>query len=205
MAHADQVIPAYDRIAAVWREERVAGSADFRERALLDRLVLPLPGGARILDVGCGPGEPIAAYLARRGFKVVGLDGSDRMLDLARQAVPQATFLPGDMRTADPGRPFDAIVAWDSVFHVPRADHHGIFARFHSWLRPAGRLLMSLGGSDEGGFTSQMHGETFFYSGHKPAEALRILASVGFRIEHWEMDDASSRGHIAVLGVRDAA
>ena len=205
MGHADHVVAAYNRIAGAWREARVAGSAPFRERPLLDRLVLPLPPGAQILDVGCGPGEPIAAYLAQRGFQVVGLDGSDRMLELARRAVPTAAFLLGDMRTADPGGRFDALVAWDSVFHIPRTEHRAVFARFHSWLRPRGRLLVSLGGSGEMDFTSQMHGETFFYSGHEPTEALRIVASVGFQIEHWEEDDPSSRGHIAVLAVRDAA
>jgi hypothetical protein len=48
-----------------------------------------------------------------------------------------------------------------------------------------------------------MHGETFFYSAHAPSEALRLLEGVGFRVEHWEVDDPSSRGHIAVLAVRD--
>jgi len=203
MADVDETIRAYDRIAQAWRDARVAGSADFQERVLLDRLVLPLPPDAQILDVGCGCGEPITAYLAERGVEVVGLDGSARMLDLARRAVPKATFVLGEMRTADPGGPFDAVVAWDSVFHIPRTDHRNIFTRFGSWLRPGGRLLVSLGGSGEATFTSQMHGETFFYDGHEPSEALRIIESTGFRIEHWEVDDPSSRGHIAVLAVRE--
>lgn len=203
MTDVDETIRAYDRIAQAWRNARVAGSADFRERALLDRLVLPLPPDAQILDVGCGCGEPITAYLAERGVEVVGLDGSARMLDLARRAVPKATFVLGEMRTADPGGPFDAVVAWDSVFHIPRTDHRNVFARFGSWLRPGGRLLVSLGGSGEAAFTSQMHGETFFYDGHEPSEALRIIESTGFRIEHWEVDDPSSHGHIAVLAVRE--
>jgi trans-aconitate methyltransferase len=205
MNHAEHVVAAYNRIAAAWRDARVAGSVSLRERALLERLVLPLPAGARILDVGCGPGEPITADLARRGFRLIGLDASERMLELARRAVPAATFLLGDMRTADPAGPFDALVAWDSVFHIPRAEHRRVFARFRSWLCPRGRLLVSLGGSGEAGFTSQMHGETFFYSGHERAEALRMITRAGFQIEHWEEDDPSSRGHIAVLAVRDGA
>jgi cyclopropane fatty-acyl-phospholipid synthase-like methyltransferase len=193
---------AYDRIARAWRDDRMGAAAPFRERVFVDRLVRPLSLGARVLDVGCGSGEPIAAYLVERGFQVVGLDASAGMLELARRAVPKAVFLLGDMQTADPGGPFDAVVAWDSVFHVPRTQHQAVLARFHSWLRPAGRLLLSLGGSDDAGFTSSMHGETFFYSGYEPSEALRILAGVGFQIEFWEVDDPSSRGHIAVLAQR---
>ena len=127
------------------------------------------------------------------------------MLDFARRAVAGAEFILGDMRNADPGGPFDAIVAWDSVFHIPRADHLAIFERFRSWLRPRGRLLVSLGGSGEAEFTSQMHGETFFYSGHEPFEALRVLERAGFLVEHWEVDDRSSRGHIAVIAASGAA
>jgi cyclopropane fatty-acyl-phospholipid synthase-like methyltransferase len=107
------------------------------------------------------------------------------------------------MRTADPGRAFDAVVAWDSVFHIPRVEHEGLFRRFRSWLRPGGRLLVSLGGSADAELRSQMYGETFFYSAHAPSEALRLLEGVGFQVEHWEVDDPSSRGHIAVLAVRD--
>jgi cyclopropane fatty-acyl-phospholipid synthase-like methyltransferase len=201
MEPTGRVSEAYDRIAAAWCGERASGAGEFRERRLIDWLLAPLLPGAHVLDVGCGCGKPVASYLAERGFRVTGLDGSARMLDFARRAVPAGSFVLGDMRSAEPGGPFDALVAWDSVFHVPRSDHAAVFGRFRSWLRPGGRLLVSLGGSaDE--FTSQMHGETFFYSGHDPAEALRLLAAAGFTIEHWEVDDPSSRGHIAVLAVR---
>jgi hypothetical protein len=47
-----------------------------------------------------------------------------------------------------------------------------------------------------------MHGETFFYSGDDPEVALRLLTAAGFAVEHWEVDDPDSRGHIAVLAVR---
>ncbi|MBX9579077.1 MAG: class I SAM-dependent methyltransferase [Gemmataceae bacterium] len=165
-------------------------------------MVGSLPAGAAVLDVGCGCGRPIAEYLAGRGFRVTGLDGSARLLDHARRAVPAAAFVHGDMRTADPGGPFDAAVAWDSVFHLPRPDQTSMFARLAGWLVPGGRLLIALGGSADDGFTSDMHGETFFYSGHAPAHALRLLAAAGFAVEHWAVDEPSSRGHVAVLAVR---
>src|SRR5262245_38080642 len=117
MGTADGVTEAYDRIASAWQADRRATGVLCGAR-LLARLLDPLPAAARVLDVGCGCGEPVAAYLASRGFRVTGLDGSARMLEFARRAVPAATFLLGDMRVADPGGPFDAVVAWDSVFHL---------------------------------------------------------------------------------------
>ncbi|HKY61164.1 MAG TPA: class I SAM-dependent methyltransferase [Gemmatimonadota bacterium] len=192
-----RVAEAYDRVAERYAEARGTVAGPFRR--LLDRLVQPLPDGATILDVGCGHGVP-ARYLVERGFRLTGLDASTRLTALAREAVPEADFIRGDMRTADPGGPFDAILAWDSVFHVPRNDHAAVFAKFRSWIEPGGRLLVSLGGSGPEDFTSEMLGETFFYSGHAPEAALVIIQDAGFEIEHWEVDDPSSRGHVAVLG-----
>jgi SAM-dependent methyltransferase len=192
-----QVADAYDRAAEKYAEARVpvTGSICW----LLDRLVESLPAAASILDVGCGHGVP-ARYLVDRGFRVTGLDASARLLELAKKAIPEATFLLGDMRSADPGGPFDAVLAWDSVFHVPRGDHAAVFARFRSWLEPGGRFLLSLGGSGGEDFTSEMLGETFFYSGHTPEASIELLEGTGFEIEYWEVDDPSSRGHIAILG-----
>ena len=79
-------------------------------------------------------------------------------------------------------------------------------------LEPNGRLLLSVGGSDpadfspcgtdEEGFTSEMHGHTFFYSGYEPSVARKLLETAGFEIELWEVDDPTSRGHIAVIARR---
>jgi trans-aconitate methyltransferase len=198
------VAEAYDRVAEAWQAARQAARDHFRERRFLDALTTPLRPGARVLDVGCGCGVPTAAYLDGQGFRVTGLDASARLLELARRAVPGATFVHGDMRVAEPGGPVDALVVWDSVFHLPRPDHAALFGRFRSWLRPGGRLLVSLGGSD-GEFTSEMLGATFYYSGHDPEVAIHLLEASGIEVEHWEVDDPSPRGHVAVLGVRGAS
>jgi SAM-dependent methyltransferase len=197
---AKRVPAAYDSIAAAWHASRARGAEGASKgRPFVDRLVRPLAPASRILDVGCGGGVPIAAYLVRRGFGVTGLDAAARMIALAREAVPGAEFVHGEMRTASFDDVFDAIVAWDSVFHLPRTEHQAVFGRFRAWLRPGGRLLLSLGGSSEEGFTSKMFGETFYYSGHEPAMALRLVEQAGFRVEHWEIDDLASRGHMVVL------
>jgi SAM-dependent methyltransferase len=201
-ASSRRVAGAYDRLAARWSAARVAGArAHWRERPWLDGLAASLPPGARVLDLGCGAGAPIAVHLAERGFRVTGLDASARMLELARQTVPGATLVHGDMRSADPGGPFDGIVAWDSVFHLPREDQTALLGRLAAWLRPGGRLLLSLGGS-EGEFTAEMLGEAIYFAAHAPATALALLRSAGFTIDRWEIDDPTSRAHLALLATR---
>lgn len=189
----------YDRIAGAWAAHRLAFTPALHR--LLDALTAPLAPGASVLDVGCGSGLPVSRHLASQGFRVTGLDASARLLAFAHGAVPEATFLHGDLRTATFETSFDALIAWDVLFHVPRDDHRAVFARFSAWLRPGGRLLVSLGAS-AGAFTSEMFGTSFFYNAHAPAYARRLLSRAGFRILHFEVDDPSSRGHVAILAVR---
>lgn len=72
---------------------------------------LDLRPGMRVLDVGCGPGRHAHA-LARRGLEVVGIDISQRFVDLAcRDAPPGATFVRADARRAQFDAEFDAAIS----------------------------------------------------------------------------------------------
>lgn len=51
-----------------------------------------LPAGSRILDLGCGTGLPTARQLADAGHRVVGIDLSPSMVELARENAPDADF-----------------------------------------------------------------------------------------------------------------
>ena len=73
--------------------------------------ILELAPGARVLDVGCGPGRH-AHELARRGFQVVGIDISETFVELAsRNAPPGAEFICGDARTMAFETEFDAAIS----------------------------------------------------------------------------------------------
>jgi SAM-dependent methyltransferase len=75
---------------------------------------LALPAGARILDVGCGPGRHAVA-LARRGYAVTGVDVSPRFLAIAaeraRRAGVPAAFFEVDARVMPFDDEFDAVIS----------------------------------------------------------------------------------------------
>jgi SAM-dependent methyltransferase len=74
---------------------------------------LGLAPGARILDVGCGPGRHAHA-LGRAGFEVVGVDISERFVALAREGVPPGaavTFERADARALAYDAEFDAVIS----------------------------------------------------------------------------------------------
>jgi SAM-dependent methyltransferase len=72
---------------------------------------LGLRPGQRLLDVGCGPGRHAHA-LARRGIEVIGVDISQRFVDLAAaDAPPGATFVRADARELAFDAEFDAAIS----------------------------------------------------------------------------------------------
>jgi len=155
-----------------------------------------------LLDLGCGTGDPIAKHIVQKGFRVVGIDASEKMLEIARKEVPEAQFIRDNMVEVQLPGGFAAAIAWDSIFHVERKYHSSIFNKLAKSLEPAGRLLLSVGASGADSFSSEMFGHTFFYSGHEPEVARKLLEAEGFEIDVWELDDPSSLGHIAVIARR---
>ena len=111
---------------------------------------LALAPGARVLDVGCGPGRHAHA-LAERGIEVVGVDISQRFVDLAiAGAPPGATFLRADARALEFDAEFDAAISLcQGAFGLtggPGAPLDGdgeVLAGMARALRPGGRLAVS--------------------------------------------------------------
>jgi SAM-dependent methyltransferase len=210
---------AYDDIAEQWHSQGRGQPYIDRVLHYVDLAVEGLPSGASVLDLGCGTGAPVAKYLVEKGFRVTGVDQSEKMLEIAKLEVPEAQFIHSDMINVQLAPGFGAAIAWDSIFHVERKHHSGIFQLIADALEPGGRLLLSVGGSDAAataeefaatydaeaeGFTSEMFGHTFFYSGYEPRVTRGLLEAAGFEIEVWEIDDPSSRGHIAVIARKAA-
>jgi cyclopropane fatty-acyl-phospholipid synthase-like methyltransferase len=204
---------AYDQIAEQWHSQNRGQAYIDHVLRYVNLAVAGLQPGSRVLDLGCGTGKPVLKYLVEKGFRVTGVDQSEKMLEIAKREVPEAEFIYSDMINVQLAPGFAAAIAWDSIFHVERKQHAEVFRILADALEPGGRLLLSVGGSDAAiaeefaatydaaaeGFTSEMFGHTFFYSGYAPRVTRGLLEAAGFEIEVWEIDDPSSRGHIAVI------
>ena len=198
----------YDLIAAEWHATSSQRGSEYIAHVLsyVDKVLEGLAPGAHVLDLGCGNGEPIAKHIVARGYRLTCVDQSAEMLKFARQTVPDADFIHADMVNVELAETFAAAVAWDSMFHIERKHHAAIYRKLSNALKPGSRILCSVGGSapdDEDdsveGFTSEMFGETFYYSGFAPEITRKMIETAGFEIELWEIDDPTSRGHIAVI------
>ena len=91
----------------------------FIEKDWLDRFMALLPPGGTVLDIGCGFGKPIAAYLiAQRLRRLRRRFIADNDLALPAGTSRSTNGYVGDMRTLALSRRFDGIIAWDSFFHL---------------------------------------------------------------------------------------
>lgn len=195
------VAQGYDRIAKGYLERRGDARPE-RDRPYLDRVTENLERGAGVLDLGCGAGVPVAAYLSGR-FHVVGVDISRYQLSLARGNVRGPSFLLADM-CALPFRPasFDAVVALYSIFHVPREEHEALLGSLCAVLRPGRRLLATMGNGDwEGGETDWLGlGAEMYWSYYGADTNLQLLERAGFRVLETQVEPDTFDGeHLFVL------
>ncbi len=99
-----------------------------------------LPVGTA-LDAACGTGR-YAAYLAGRGHRVVGVDGSAEMLHRAAARIPAGVFARADLhRLPLADDTVDVVVCGLALVHVPSLPP--VFAEFARVLRPGGHLVIS--------------------------------------------------------------
>jgi SAM-dependent methyltransferase len=189
----ERIAGLYEDNAQAWDRQR---GRDLHERAWLDRFLALLPDEPRILDIGCGMGEPIAAWLLGRGARLTGLDSSPSLIALARERYPDCEWIVGDMRALDLGRRFDGLLAWHSFFHLRPEDQESMFPRFAAHAAP-GAALMFTSGWGRGEAIGEWQGEPLYHGSLDPAEYRALLDGNGFEVVDHRVSDPEC-GHATV-------
>lgn len=168
------------------------------EAPYLDRVLARVPTGARILDLGCGAGEPITRYLIEAGCRLTGVDGAPEMLRRCRERFAGHNFIEADMRTLELPQTFDAVIAWDSFFHLRRASQRQMFARFARYLRPGGVLLFT-SGTVNGIRMGRLCGEPLFHASLDSEEYASLLKVHGLTVLDHVVEDPKCGRHTVWL------
>jgi ubiquinone/menaquinone biosynthesis C-methylase UbiE len=150
-------------------------------RPIIDRLPI---GPA--LDAACGTGRH-AAYLAAKGHSVIGVDGSARMLAVAKAKVPGADFCQGDLRAlpvAD--QQVDLVTISLALTHVPELAP--VLAEFARVLRPGGHLVIADSRMDYPLVQAMPDGSYGYLPHHSwmTSEYLTAALPLGFEVRHCE-------------------
>lgn len=195
---AGSVIAFYQRHAGRFDAER---SRALFERNWLDRFAALVPAGGRLLDLGCGMGEPIARHFIERGFRMTGVDSSPAMVALCRARFPDQVWHVADMRGLALADRFDGVLAWDSFFHLSPRDQRGMFGVFRDHAASGAPLLFT-SGPDRGEAVGNLWEEPLYHASLAPDEYRALLADHGFEVVRHVTEDPDCDRHTVWLARR---
>ena len=168
---------------------------------MLENYILKnLPEGANILDLCCGTGQ-LARLLTNRGYRVTGIDGSEKMLEFARGNAPEAEFINADARSFQQPDIYQAVIStFDSLNHVLTIEElTSVFRNVNNALRRDGLFFFDL--NMDAGFKSgwsssfdivEEDNVCVFRSSYSPEErTAHFDATIFYLDKGWQRTDIS--------------
>lgn len=187
----DDILPTYEAHGAGFAATR--GRSLF-ERPWLDRF-LRYTTGRELLDLGCGSGQPIAAYLGERNRDITGVDGAETMVKLFAKNLPNQKVIQADMRGLDLGKQFDGILAWNSFFHLGPDDQRAMFPVFAAHANPGAPVLVTTGHAEGEAIGEIDGGAPVYHASLSPAAYRTLFDEAGFDVIDFIPEDPDCAGH----------
>lgn len=176
-----------------WNAAGYAKDFGFVPQYGLDVLNLVREGdGGLAVDLGCGSGA-LTARLAEKGYKVIGIDASAEMLEIARKANPATEFILSSAEEFSLPHKADVIFS-NAVFHWIDAERQDLLvSNIAENLKSGGELVAEFGGK---GCAEAVHStlerlfekhglkypRTFYFP--TIGEYAPVLERHGFRVEY---------------------
>jgi SAM-dependent methyltransferase len=166
-----------DAYVAHWARRR------YRVPPLLSELMSAIPRGARVLDLGCGPGQD-TRYLASRGFDPVGLDAVRPFLEWARAQRRKTRLVQGDILDL-PFRPHSFSAAWAaaSLIHLSKREASRVLGELRAIITPGGRLAATFVHGTASGVLTRGWLPGRYFSRWTKAELAAVVTRAGWEIE----------------------
>ena len=131
---------------------------------LQEEFLSKIKSGGRILDLGCGSGRD-SKYFLSQGYRVVAVDGSERLCELASQYIGQQVIC-STFQDYEPEGLFDGIWACSSLLHLEANDIVKVIRKLSDSLIESGYIYLSFKygtfcGERNGRFFTDMNENTF--------------------------------------------
>lgn len=128
----------------VWNPQTYLAFADERTRPAAELLArVPAENPARVIDLGCGPGNSTALLRSRwANAHIEGLDSSPDMLAQAKKAGVAAGWIEADVATWEASQPYDVI--FSNATYQWIGDHYALLPRLISGVRKGGTFAFQV-------------------------------------------------------------
>jgi len=126
----------WDNVAQKLRSWKSLGA--YYNRRLADVYRFLIPPGQRVLEIGSGPGNLLAALEPAVG---VGVDFSPGMVELAQQNHPELTFIEADAHRLQLSGQFDFIILSDVINDL--WDVQEVFTQLSTLCHPGTRIILN--------------------------------------------------------------
>lgn len=191
-----EIAASYDDIAEYWVGEEfpVCNGIEQHKKAIAFS-----SNKGTALDIGCGSSGRIVDLLLESGYSVEGIDISSKMIDLARDRSPKATFECADICEWRFSKKYDFVSAWDSIWHLNLEWQKKVLQKVSEGLNAGGIFIFTTGGVDKPTEHSDSFlGKKLFYGVLGIPKLLPLMQSCGLIVRHLEYDQFPER-HLYVI------
>lgn len=176
----------YDKIAENWHKDH---QKDAWWIEGVEKFISLLQPGSLILDIGCGGGVK-DRYLIDKGLKVLGIDFSEKMVEIARREVVGGEFLTMDLKNVHKiKQEFFGIFMQAVLLHIPKRELRGILRRILKKIKNGGYLYIAVKEKKPGGPEEEIkleydYGYSYkrFFSYFTPEEIEKHLSDLKMKI-----------------------
>lgn len=197
----------YNLIAKDWHEQSIPDDWWIEGT---NSFISLLPKGASVLDVGCAGGVK-AQYLVEHGLNLTGIDFSEKMIEIAKERVPEATFFVHDMKEIDTlEEMYDGIYLSAVVFHVPKNELVALLRKIAKRLKNGGYIYIAVKEKRENEQEEEVKvenelGYTYerFFAYFTTEEIARYLMLAGLHLTTAMLTTAGRRNWIQLIGKKE--
>lgn len=138
----------YNKIAEDWHKDHLSDTWSIEGAKMFSSF---LKSGNLVLDAGCGGGLK-SRYFINAGLKVVGLDFSGKMIEIARREVPKGKFFVMDIKDIEKIKEnFDGIFIQAVLLHIPKKEIQDVLQKLLKKLNKNGYIYIAVREKKEDG------------------------------------------------------
>lgn len=195
-----ETFQTWNKVAKIYQDKFM--DLDLYNDSYDNFLDLITKANASVLEIGCGPGN-ITKYLLTKktDLKIIGIDISENMIELAKKNNPTAEFVIMDCREIDSlNKKFDAIVCGFCMPYLSKDDCVKLISDCKNLLNNSGILYLSFvdGNYENSGYISGSSGDRTYFYFHNLNHLVKTL-----ELNHLEVNRLIPKNYIKTDGTAE--